>query len=98
MFMTGVREGGPLVVCGMRKVGSQPMASRVLASMEDVVVLPWVPATFGEACDARITGGETAGVGTRFTLRLPDGTVVASRIKQNPGLHNVANGQRNRRP
>lgn len=47
---------------------------------------------FSEDCDARILATEAQGVGTRFTLRLPDGRVVASRIKQNPGLHNVSNG------
>ena len=83
MFMTGVREGGPLVVCG-----DDPLLLEVARSTGRAVTTYG----FGEACDARITGWETAGVGTRFTLRLPDGTVVASRIKQNPGLHNVANG------
>lgn len=83
MFMEGVREDGPIVVCGddARLVEVARSTNR-----------PVITYGFSDSCDARVTVWEAAGVGTRFTLRLPDGRMVASSIKQNPGLHNVANG------
>lgn len=82
-FLAGVREGGPVVVCG--DDGNLVEVARSTGR-------PVTTYGFAEDCDARIVSWETAGVGTRFTLQLPDGRMVASRIKQNPGLHNVANG------
>ncbi len=46
---------------------------------------------FGEECDARIVASEQRGVGSAFTLALPDGRTVEGRIKQNPGRHNILN-------
>ncbi len=46
---------------------------------------------FGEACDARIASYEPHGVGSDFSLSLPDGARVDAQIKQNPGRHNVLN-------
>ncbi len=83
MFLEGVREGGPVVVCG---------DDEKLVEVARSTGRPVTTYGFSEGCDARITVWEVAGVGTRFTLRLPDGRTVASAIKQNPGLHNVANG------
>mgnify|MGYP003077500151 CR=1 FL=1 len=82
-FLSGVREGGPIVVCG-----DDPKLVEVARGTGRAVTTYG----FSEDCDARILATEAQGVGTRFTLRLPDGRVVASRIKQNPGLHNVSNG------
>ncbi|WP_302963926.1 UDP-N-acetylmuramate--L-alanine ligase [uncultured Adlercreutzia sp.] len=82
-FLAGVREGGPVVVCG---------DDGKLVEVARSTGRPVTTYGFAEDCDARIVSWETAGVGTRFTLQLPDGRMVASRIKQNPGLHNVANG------
>ena len=82
-FLSGVREGGPIVVCG-----DDPKLVEVARGIGRTVTTYG----FSEDCDARILATEAQGVGTRFTLRLPDGRVVASRIKQNPGLHNVSNG------
>ena len=82
-FLSGVREGGPIVVCG-----DDPKLVEVARGTGRTVTTYG----FSEDCDARILATEAQGVGTRFTLRLPDGRVVASRIKQNPGLHNVSNG------
>ncbi|MEY8461425.1 UDP-N-acetylmuramate--L-alanine ligase [Eggerthellaceae bacterium 24-137] len=83
MFMEGVREGGPIVVCG---------DDEKLVEVARSTGRPVTTYGFSEGCDARIEVWEAAGVGTRFTLRLPDGRRVASSIKQNPGLHNVSNG------
>lgn len=46
---------------------------------------------FDEACDARIVSYEPCGVGSDFSLALPDGQTVMAHIKQNPGRHNVLN-------
>lgn len=82
-FLSGVREDGPIVVCG-----DDPKLAEVARGTGRAVTTYG----FSEDCDARILATEAQGVGTRFTLRLPDGRVVASRIRQNPGLHNVSNG------
>ena len=47
---------------------------------------------FSDACDVRIASYEPNGVGSDFTLELPDGSVVSAHVKQNPGRHNVLNG------
>lgn len=83
MFLSGVREGGPIVVCG----DDEKLVEVARSTGRAVTTYG-----FSEACDARILVWEASGVGTRFTLRLPDGRTVASAIKQNPGLHNVSNG------
>lgn len=46
---------------------------------------------FDDGCDLRITACAPNGVGSDFTLALPDGTQVSAHIKQNPGRHNVLN-------
>lgn len=46
---------------------------------------------FKDTCDARVVSYEPHGVGSRFTVALPDGTQVAGSVKQNPGRHNVLN-------
>lgn len=83
MFLSGVREGGPIVVCG----DDEKLVEVARSTGRAVTTYG-----FSEGCDARILVWEASGVGTRFTLRLPDGRTVASAIKQNPGLHNVSNG------
>ena len=61
-FLSGVREGGPIVVCG-----DDPKLVEVARGTGRTVT------TYGlsEDCDARILATEAQGVGTRFTLRLP---------------------------
>ena len=46
---------------------------------------------FNEGCDVRITAYEPHGIGSRYTVVMPDGTQVEGTIKQNPGRHNVLN-------
>lgn len=83
MFMEGVAPDGPIVVCG-----DDENLVQVARSTGRAITTYG----FGESCDARILSAEAHGVGSQFTLQLPDGRVVESRIKQNPGRHNVANG------
>lgn len=47
---------------------------------------------FGEGCDARITeAGRAEGIGSSFTVSLPDGRTLPVEIKSNPGRHNMLN-------
>lgn len=82
-FMEKLPADGPLVVC---------------ADDERLVELAHAHArnvrTYGQSPDADvvITDARRVGVGSTFTLRFPDGRLVESAIKQNPGFHNVKNG------
>ena len=69
-FLSGVREGGPIVVCG-----DDPKLVEVARGTGRTVTTYG----FSEDCDARILATEAQGVGTRFTLRLPDGRVVTGK-------------------
>ena len=68
-FLSGVREDGPIVVCG-----DDPKLAEVARGTGRAVTTYG----FSEDCDARILATEAQGVGTRFTLRLPDGRVAVS--------------------
>ena len=46
---------------------------------------------FAEDNDVRILSYRPNGVGSEFSLQMPDGTVVESSVPQNPGRHNVLN-------
>ncbi len=46
---------------------------------------------FGEECDVRVVSFAPHGVGSRFTVELPDGRTIEASVKQNPGRHNVLN-------
>lgn len=82
-FIGSVREGGPVVVCG-----DEPGLVEVARAAGKKPIAYG----FGEGCDVRIVECREAGVGSEFSVRFPDGTEVSSRIKQNPGRHNVLNG------
>ncbi|MDO4290133.1 MAG: UDP-N-acetylmuramate--L-alanine ligase [Eggerthellaceae bacterium] len=82
-FIASVPAGAPVVVCG------DDAALVELARKNSTRVVTY---GFGEGCDARIEKAAPRGVGSTFTLRLSDGRVVESSIKQNPGMHNVTNG------
>ena len=47
---------------------------------------------FSPEADVRVESWEPRGVGSAFTLSMPDGSVVEGSIKQNPGAHNALNG------
>ncbi len=46
---------------------------------------------FGEECDVRVVSFAPHGVGSRFTVELPDGRTIEASVKQNPGRHNALN-------
>ena len=81
-FMGSVHEDGVIVACG-----------------EDVKLAQLAHGTgkrvytygFGHDFDCCISNYTVHGVGSAFTLELPDGTAVEASVKQNPGRHNVLN-------
>lgn len=83
-FIASVPEEGVVVVCG---------DDAALARLAHTASLaPVITYGCGEGNDARVEDVEAVGVGSTFTLRLPDGRTVKGGIKQNPGVHNVLNG------
>lgn len=82
-FISSVPDGAPVVVCG----DDAKLVEVARESAGNVITYG-----FGETCDARIVEAAPHGVGSTFALALPDGRVVRSSIKQNPGMHNVSNG------
>ena len=81
-FIGSVPEDGPVVVCGEEEA---------LVKIAREAHPGAITYGFGEGCDARVVAAEPHGVGSRFTLKLPDGTLVDGSVKQNPGMHNVLN-------
>lgn len=81
-FMASVHDDGVIVACG-----------------EDVQLAQLARATgkrvytygFGHDFDVCISDYRVQGVGSTFTLELPDGSVVQGSVKQSPGRHNVLN-------
>lgn len=82
-FISSVREGGPIVVCG----DEADLLHVARSTGRDLLSYG-----FGDGCDVKVVEFREVGVGSEFTVRFPDGTEVSSRIKQNPGRHNVLNG------
>lgn len=81
-FIASVPDGGPVVVCA----DDAALVETARETGKRVITYG-----FSEDSDARIVAASAAGVGSRFTLALPDGTLVEGSVKQNPGMHNVAN-------
>ncbi|MDO4182501.1 MAG: UDP-N-acetylmuramate--L-alanine ligase [Coriobacteriia bacterium] len=81
-FIASVPEDGAVVVCG----DDQKLVDLAVSAGCKPVTYG-----FGENCSVRVTEYEPRGVGSVFTLQLPDGTTVNSAVKQNPGAHNVVN-------
>lgn len=81
-FMSQVPEDGVIVACG-----DQPSLVKLARGIDRTVY------TYGfdESCDAQVLSWQPKGIGSTFTLRLPDGTQVEGSVKQNPGKHNVSN-------
>lgn len=83
-FIASVPPEGVVVVCGDDE--------RLVALAREASAAPVVTYGFAEGCDVRVSSWEARGAGSAFELALPDGRVVRSAIKQNPGAHNVQNG------
>lgn len=81
-FMSQVPDDGLLVVCA---------DDEVLVSLAASTGKRMVTYGSAEGADAHIESWAPAGVGSTFTLKLPDGTLVEGSVKQNPGRHNVLN-------
>ena len=81
-FMGQVPPEGCLVVCG-----DEPDLMSVAAGVDRRTVTYG----FADGCDIRIESYTPRGVGSDFTLVLPDGSHVQGHVKQNPGVHNVLN-------
>ena len=81
-FMSSTAEDGKLVVCGDEK----PVIEVANKSGQ-----PYVSYGFSDECDVRIENYKSVGIGSSFTVRFPDGQIIETGIKQNPGRHNVLN-------
>lgn len=81
-FMSSVPEDGFIVVCGEdeRLVELARKTGRTVLTYGE-----------GDGFDCAITSWSASGVGSVYTLRLPDGSHVDGSILQNPGRHNVLN-------
>ena len=82
MFIKSVPAYGKVVVCG-----DDPNLVEVAKKTGHQVITYG----FSDECDVVVASYEPSGVGSVFSLRLPDGSVVKSSVKQNPGKHNVSN-------
>lgn len=81
-FIASVPVGGKAVVCG----DDQALTELARGCRNGVLTYG-----FSEGCDYRIVAYAPHGVGSTFSVQLPDGTVVDGSVKQNPGVHNVLN-------
>ncbi len=81
-FMGLVPEDGVIVACG-----EDAKLAEIAASKGRRLITYG----FGEGFDACVSSFEPAGVGSKFTVALPDGRVIEGSLKQNPGRHNVLN-------
>ncbi|MBQ9021309.1 MAG: UDP-N-acetylmuramate--L-alanine ligase [Eggerthellaceae bacterium] len=81
-FMALVDDEGLIVVCGEddRLVELAKSSGKRLISYGE-----------GDACDVRVLSWQPKGVGSTYTLALPDGSQIEGSILQNPGRHNVLN-------
>ncbi len=80
-FFDRTVEGGALVVCG----DDERLVELARASGRETITYG-----FGEGCDVRCVAGDRNGVGSHFTITLPDGTRLDCST-QVPGRHNISN-------
>ncbi len=81
-FISSVPDEGVCVACG----DDSELVRIARASAKRVHTYG-----FSEDCDVRIVEACAAGIGSRFTLCMPNGERVEGSVKQNPGMHNVLN-------
>lgn len=76
------KQNGVAVVCG---------EDRALVQLAQRAGRTLFTYGFAESCDARIISFQPCGVGSDFSVMLPDGNEVSAHIMQNPGRHNALN-------
>ncbi len=81
-FIASTAEGGPIVVCGE----DEPLVQVARSTGRQFLTYG-----FGDGFDIQVHDFRSQGVGSDFTLRLPDGRELQSCVPQNPGRHNVLN-------
>lgn len=81
-FMALVPEDGSIVACG---------EDAKLLELARNAQRHLVTYGFGDGFDVRIVSFEPHGIGSRFSVQLPDGRTIEAGVKQNPGRHNVLN-------
>lgn len=81
-FIASTAEGGPIVVCG---------EDESLVEVAKSTGRDFLTYGFGNAFDIQILDYQPSGIGSDFSVKLPDGRVLATRVPQNPGRHNVLN-------
>ena len=86
-FMGSASDEGLVVACGEDAV----LAGLARACGKRTILYGFDLDGSGADFDARIVSWEPRGVGSVFTLCLPDGTMVDGSVAQNPGRHNVLN-------
>lgn len=81
-FIASVPPEGPVVVCGEES----GLMDIVRGTGRDFIAYG-----FGDGFDVSIADYRTEGLGSLFTVRMPDGTEVEASLPQSPGRHNVLN-------
>ncbi len=81
-FMSSVPDDGLVVACGE----DSDLAKLAAETGKRVITYG-----FGHDFDVCISDFACKGVGSTFSLEMPDGVHVSASVKQNPGRHNVLN-------
>ena len=81
-FIASTAPGGPIVVCG---------EDALLVNVARSTGKPFITYGFGDGYDVKISDYVAHGIASDFSVTLPSGEVVRSRVPQNPGRHNVLN-------
>ena len=81
-FIASAAEGSPIIVCGEEES---------LVAVAKSTGRPFLTYGFGDEHDIQIVDYRPHGVGSDFSVKLPDGRVLDSCVPQNPGRHNVLN-------
>ena len=81
-FIASAAEGSPIIICGEEES---------LVAVAKSTGRPFLTYGFGDEHDIQIVDYRPHGVGSDFSVKLPDGRVLDSCVPQNPGRHNVLN-------
>jgi len=81
-FIASTAEGGPIVVCG---------EDESLVEVAKSTGRAFLTYGFGDGFDIQILDYQPNGIGSDFSVKLPGGRVLPTRVPQNPGRHNALN-------